>query len=271
MAVAGHCDDRWCWTERQLMANRSSLAAERGAPMGSWRDRKRYLWLLSLILPTMLFVMLPVVWGLNRLGWHLGAQLPLWVGPVLIYLLLPTFDLLVGIDGRNPPDEAMQRLNDEKYYRCAVYAFVPLQYASTILGAYLFTAGDLGWLGFHGPLGWLGKIGVAFSVGTIGGAGINTAHELGHKKEELEQWLSKLTLAPVCYGHFYVEHNRGHHVRVATPEDPASVMFICLKMYFGLNSQKSPVYAYLPCITCEFLYCLDGKIVPRSDHFFYKL
>ncbi|WP_458295165.1 fatty acid desaturase [Nocardioides terrisoli] len=24
------------------------------------------------------------------------------------------------------------------------------------------------------------------------------------------------------YGHFYIEHNRGHHVRVATPEDPAS-------------------------------------------------
>ena len=24
------------------------------------------------------------------------------------------------------------------------------------------------------------------------------------------------------YGHFYIEHDRGHHVRVATPEDPAS-------------------------------------------------
>ena len=26
-------------------------------------------------------------------------------------------------------------------------------------------------------------------------------------------------------GHFFVEHNRGHHVRVATPEDPASSRF----------------------------------------------
>ena len=25
------------------------------------------------------------------------------------------------------------------------------------------------------------------------------------------------------YGHFYIEHNRGHHVRVATPEDPAQL------------------------------------------------
>ena len=59
----------------------------------------------------------------------------------------------------------------------------------------------------------------------IGGVGINTAHELGHKKDSLERWLSKITLAQTCYGHFYIEHNRGHHVRVATPEDPASARF----------------------------------------------
>ena len=59
----------------------------------------------------------------------------------------------------------------------------------------------------------------------LGGVGINTAHEMGHKKDALERWLSKITLAQTCYGHFYIEHNRGHHVRVATPEDPASARF----------------------------------------------
>jgi alkane 1-monooxygenase len=34
--------------------------------------------------------------------------------------------------------------------------------------------------------------------------------------------MSKLSLAPAAYGHFHVEHNRGHHKNVATPEDPAS-------------------------------------------------
>jgi alkane 1-monooxygenase len=63
---------------------------------------------------------------------------------------------------------------------------------------------------------------MAVSIGCIGGIGINTAHELGHKKEANERWLSKVALAQVFYGHFYIEHNRGHHVRVATPEDPAS-------------------------------------------------
>ena len=74
----------------------------------------------------------------------------------------------------------------------------------------------------HADLGTLDKIGLAVSIGCIGGIGINTAHELGHKRESHERWLSKIALAQSFYGHFYIEHNRGHHVRVATPEDPAS-------------------------------------------------
>jgi alkane 1-monooxygenase len=38
----------------------------------------------------------------------------------------------------------------------------------------------------------------------------------------MERWLSRVALAQSAYGHFFIEHNRGHHVRVATPEDPAS-------------------------------------------------
>ena len=63
------------------------------------------------------------------------------------------------------------------------------------------------------------------SVGVVAGVGINAAHELGHKSEKIEQWLAKVALAQSLYGHFYVEHNFGHHVRVATPQDPASSRF----------------------------------------------
>ena len=31
-----------------------------------------------------------------------------------------------------------------------------------------------------------------------------------------------MVLAVPAYGHFMVEHNRGHHTKVATPEDSAS-------------------------------------------------
>jgi len=198
------------------------LSEVSGETRDQWRDRKRYLWLMGLIVPTAIFVMLPVVWATNQLGWHTVAQVPLWIGPILLYVLLPVLDWRFGVDGENAPDEVMAALENDKYYRYCTYAFIPFQYLSLVVGAYLFTASDLSWLGFDGGLGWFGKIGLAFSVGALGGVGINTAHEMGHKKESLERWLAKITLAQTFYGHFYIEHNRGHHVRVATPEDPAS-------------------------------------------------
>src|SRR3546814_19635056 len=59
----------------------------------------------------------------------------------------------------------------------------------------------------------------------VSGVSNNTAHELGHKTDPAERWLAKIALAPVAYGHFFGEHNRGHHVRVATPADPATSRF----------------------------------------------
>jgi alkane 1-monooxygenase len=90
---------------------------------------------------------------------------------------------------------------------------VPFQLAGTVLGA---------WLAATQPLPWYAYAALVLSVGSFNGVGIATAHELGHKKESLDRWLAKIALAPSMYGHFYVEHNRGHHKRVATPEDPAS-------------------------------------------------
>jgi alkane 1-monooxygenase len=201
----------------------TTFRPEAEAPV--WRDRKRHLWLMGLITPTALFVMLPLIWGMNQLGWQAASQGLLWIGPILVYIVLPILDLSVGPDGQNPPDEVMEQLENDKYYRYCTFIFIPFQYLSVVLGAYLFTASDISWLGYHSPLSWAGKLGVALSVGVLGGVGINTAHEMGHKKDSLERWLSKITLAQSCYGHFYVEHNRGHHVRVATPEDPASARF----------------------------------------------
>src|SRR4051795_9267433 len=73
-----------------------------------------------------------------------------------------------------------------------------------------------------GELSPLEALGLAFTVGCVSGIAINTAHELGHKRKQAERRLSKVALAQTGYGHFFIEHNRGHHVRVATPEDPAS-------------------------------------------------
>jgi alkane 1-monooxygenase len=56
-------------------------------------------------------------------------------------------------------------------------------------------------------------------------SGIVVAHELIHRPSKLWQSHGRLLLATVLYEHFFTEHVRGHHVRVGTPEDPATARF----------------------------------------------
>ena len=180
-----------------------------------WRDRKRYLWLIGLVVPSLAFV------GFG--GWQLtGSGLWLWVGPVVILVIVPAIDLVAGLDRSNPPDDVIEALENDKYYRWITYLFLPIQYVGFVSAMAVVGGWDVFGVLADQPLTTLDKVGLAISIGCIGGIGINTAHELGHKKEATERWLSKIALAQVFYGHFYIEHNRGHHVRVATPEDPAS-------------------------------------------------
>ena len=139
---------------------------------------------------------------------------------MVILVIVPAIDLFAGLDRSNPPDDVIEALEQDRYYRWITYLFLPIQYVGFVAAMYLIARGDP--LGIGGELPLYAKIGLAVSIGCIGGIGINTAHELGHKKESNERWLSKIALAQSFYGHFYIEHNRGHHVRVATPEDPAS-------------------------------------------------
>ncbi len=62
-------------------------------------------------------------------------------------------------------------------------------------------------------------------IGSSSGFSIVTAHELIHRRKPWEQRLGRLLLCSVLYEHFFTEHLRGHHVRVGTPDDPASARF----------------------------------------------
>lgn len=174
-----------------------------------WTDSKRYLWPLGAVviaLPLIGYAFFTVT------GWALFW----WFTPLFFYGVIPFFDWAIGTDENNPPETIVPTLEKERYYRWAVYLAVPVVFATVAWGAYMYV---------HGDLAWYSILGLIISVGLVSGVSINTAHELGHKTDKSERWLAKLTLAPVAYGHFFVEHNRGHHVRVATPEDPATSRF----------------------------------------------
>jgi alkane 1-monooxygenase len=172
----------------------------------AWSDPKRYAWLLGIFVPLSPF-----------LGWA-GVELTgfggFWfVGPVLVFILFPILDAVVGLDASNPPDSVLKFLEQDRYYRWCTYVFIPIQYAGLVLACWKWGSGELS---------TVESIGLALTMGVVGGIAINTAHELGHKRASSEKWLSRVALAQTGYGHFFIEHNRGHHVRVATPEDPAS-------------------------------------------------
>ena len=66
-------------------------------------------------------------------------------------------------------------------------------------------------------------IGLVFSVGiVISSNGINVAHELCHRTNFIEKSIGKVMLIPSLYMHFYLEHNFGHHLNVATKQDPVT-------------------------------------------------
>lgn len=181
----------------------TAYAGTTGAP---WRDGKRHLWLVALVMPLLPFAAVVLHARTGQAVW-------LWLGPIVILGVVPLVDLLGGLDRSNPPEDVLAALEADRYYRWLTFAFLPLQYAGFLV-AFAYLA--------RGGLTTSEQLGLAVTVGFIGGLGINTAHELGHKKESHERWLAKIALAQSWYGHFYIEHNRGHHVRVATPDDPAS-------------------------------------------------
>lgn len=169
-------------------------------------DGKRYLWLWGVIV-----AFLPMMGG--AAAWITGWDWFWFFAPVFLYIIVPIADYIVGTDKTNPEDSCLQALESDPYYRWCTYLFVPVQYLVVIWAT---------WLVGGGSLGWIALAGLTWSTGIVSGIAINTAHELGHKKPDGEKWLSRVALAPVAYGHFFIEHNKGHHRRVATPEDPAS-------------------------------------------------
>lgn len=135
----------------------------------------------------------------------------------VFFVAVPLFDLLIGKRGAVSPSEELARLERSGFFRALLVAYVPMHLALIAWGA---------WIIGQGSLSFWQALGLTLSVGLVTGSqGITIAHELGHKRPRLDRLLSRVLLVTVSYGHFTVEHNRGHHVRVATPEDPASARY----------------------------------------------
>ena len=182
------------------------LATSTSGKAIAYRDRKRGWWALSVVYPLLPFAGIAAhAWS----GWPGALALPLLIS----YGLLPLLDAIIGEDTNNPPEEVVPQLDADRYYRWLTWGTVPLHFVALI--------GCAWWAGTQAMPWWAVAV-LAYVAGAGSGLGINTGHELGHKATRIEQWLARLVLAVPAYGHFTVEHGRGHHRWVATPHDHAS-------------------------------------------------
>jgi alkane 1-monooxygenase len=135
-----------------------------------------------------------------------------WVLPAIVFVIVPLAEQLLPGNRQNfsAQEEATRRANPA--FDWLLYLAVPTQIALVVA------------LAARAPLlsGW-DLAGAVASVGTCCGIlGINIAHELGHRARRFDQRAARALLVTSLYAHFFIEHNRGHHARVATPDDPAS-------------------------------------------------
>lgn len=137
-----------------------------------------------------------------------------WALPAYTFIAIPVLDQLFPGDGYNPtPDEEQQRKHS-RAFDLLIWCIVPVQFG--LLALYLYQVGHGGFVAWE-------LAGMTVSMGiSCGVYGINVGHELGHRPTRFEQHLARAALLTSLYQHFFIEHNRGHHRRVATEEDPAT-------------------------------------------------
>lgn len=147
-----------------------------------------------------------------------------WLPLIYSWLLIPALELVMKPDASNLSAAGEELARRNRLYDYLLYLVVPLQYLA--LGLFLYQVAFV-------DQPWIDRIGKTAVMGLLCGTfGINVGHELGHRVNRFEQTLAKALLLTSLYLHFIIEHNKGHHKRVATPEDPASARY------------GEPVYAF---------------------------
>ncbi|MDO9374777.1 MAG: alkane 1-monooxygenase [Ferruginibacter sp.] len=140
-----------------------------------------------------------------------------WLPLLYAWVILPISELLIRTDEKNLSVAEEELAKNDRVYDYVLYGFVGLQYAALCI--FLLTVSSEHWTGWElaGKIGTMGLL-----CGTFG---INIGHELGHRSAKKEQLLAKAALLTSLYLHFFIEHNRGHHRHVATPNDPSSARY----------------------------------------------
>ncbi|MEP6646836.1 MAG: alkane 1-monooxygenase [Saprospiraceae bacterium] len=140
-----------------------------------------------------------------------------WASPGVLYFgfgFVPVIEYFLPAAPRNEEEEILNQKSRIPLFDILLYINIPLVYFICIY--FIWLLANRSWTTAE-------LIFSIINVGIVlGVSGINVAHELGHRKNSFDRWMARLLLLPVLYSHFTLEHNYGHHLNVATSEDPAT-------------------------------------------------
>lgn len=151
-----------------------------------------------------------------------------WIPLTYSFVAIPLFELIFPKRVANDSDELSSAKANDAWFDLILVLLVPIQYAMGIW--FLFSVSEPG----LDAITIAGRI-TAYGI-MCGVIGINVAHELGHRPNKFHQFLAKALLLTSQYTHFFIEHNRGHHKHVATPEDPSTARLNEPLFFFWLRS-----------------------------------
>ncbi len=170
-------------------------------------QRLRWLWLINAaVMPWVLLIGIIPAEITGNVAW-------LMIGYPLFYIGVPLLDRFLGQDPNNHAEEDVPALEADSYFKTALLVSLVGAIAAWCAGIYYAWWADLSF--------W-GMAALAISCMGFGGGLINLGHEMGHKRGRADRIGASISLGIALMPHFNVEHNRGHHRAVATPEDHAS-------------------------------------------------
>ncbi len=149
--------------------------------------------------------------GFNKGGWTTYFTI------ILAFGLIPLLELLIKPSSQNLSKEQASSIAKNPLYDVLIYLVPFIVYGT--LGYFLFSMKSSDHL-------WYERLGMILGMGIVMGAmGINVAHELGHRRSKGAQFLAKALLTASQYTQFFIDHNKGHHRNVGTPEDSATARY----------------------------------------------
>lgn len=171
-------------------------------------------------------------------------------GPLIYaWIIIPLAELFLKPDEKNISLAEEELVKIDRSYDRILYLIVLLQLPTLFYFLYAMQDDSLTIIDKIGRIGTMGLL--------CGIFGINVGHELGHRLAKTEQWLAKLSLMTSLYMHFIIEHNKGHHKNVATPEDPSSARY---GEWIYLFWPRTIIYSYISAWKIAEGECLKNKL-----------